>query len=63
MIVVFGGGLRDSIELYGNIMVINNELEWMCYVVFLYNEIGLLILVIGRLLNGNLEVKVIVKEF
>ena len=62
-IVVLGGGLRDSTELYGNITVTNNELERMRYAAFLHNETGLPILATGRSPNGNSEAKVIAKEF
>ena len=62
-IVVLGGGLRDSSELYGNITVTNNELERMRYAAFLHNETGLPILATGRSPNGNSEAKVIAKEF
>lgn len=62
-IVVLGGGLRDSTELYGNITVTNNELERMRYAAFLYKETGLPILATGRSPNGNSEAKAIAKEF
>lgn len=61
-IVVLGGGLRDSTELYGKITVTNNELERMRYAAFLHNETKLPILATGSSPNGTSEAKVIVKE-
>lgn len=62
-IVVLGGGLRDSNELYGKITVTNNELERMRYAAFLHKETGLPMLATGSTLNGVSEAKVIDKEF
>ncbi len=62
-IVVLGGGLRDSNELYGKITVTNNELERMRYAAFLHKETDLPILATGATLTGLSEAKIIDKEF
>ncbi|AWI51035.1 hypothetical protein DDU33_05885 [Actinobacillus porcitonsillarum] len=62
-IVVLGGGLRDSNELYGKLTVTNNELERMRYAAYLHKETQLPILATGSAPNGNSEAEIIAKEF
>lgn len=62
-IVVLGGGLRDSKELYSNITVPGLVLERMRYATYLHKETELPILISGASPNGNSEAKVMGQEF
>ena len=62
-IVVLGGGLRDSKELYNNITVPGLVLERMRYATYLHKETELPILISGASPNGNSEAKVMGQEF
>ncbi|PVX40464.1 uncharacterized SAM-binding protein YcdF (DUF218 family) [Pasteurella langaaensis DSM 22999] len=62
-IVVLGGGLRDSKELYCNITVPGLVLERMRYAAYLHKETELPILISGASPNGNSEAKVMGQEF
>ncbi|WP_439293988.1 YdcF family protein [Lonepinella sp. BR2882] len=62
-IVVLGGGLRDSSELYNSLTVPGLVLERMRYAAYLHKETELPILISGASPNGNSEAKVIAQEF
>lgn len=62
-IVVLGGGLRDSKELYNSITVPGLPLERMRYASYLHKETELPILISGASPNGNSEAKVMGQEF
>ncbi|QIM67803.1 hypothetical protein A4G16_01250 [Mannheimia granulomatis] len=62
-IVVLGGGLRDSRELFGQLATTGIPLERMRYAAYLHKETGLPILVTGSSLNGTSEAKVMADEF
>lgn len=62
-IVVLGGGLRDSQELFGKLATIGIPLERMRYAAYLHKETGLPILVTGSSPNGISEAKVMADEF
>ncbi|WP_439242597.1 YdcF family protein [Lonepinella sp. BR2474] len=62
-IVVLGGGLRDSKELYNSLTVPGLVLERMRYATYLHKETELPILVTGASPNGNSEAKVMAQEF
>ncbi|SUB33005.1 inner membrane protein [[Pasteurella] mairii] len=61
-IVVLGGGLRDSKELFGTLAVPQIPLERLRYAAFLYEKTRLPILLSGSSPNGNSEAKVMEKE-
>lgn len=61
-IVILGGGLRDSKELFSNISLPALVLERLRYAVYLYQHTHLPILVTGGSPNGNSEAKVMAKE-
>lgn len=62
-IVVLGGGLRDSKELYANLAVPQIPFERMRYAAYLQKQTGLPILISGASPNGNSEAKVMQQEF
>ncbi|HBO39121.1 MAG TPA: hypothetical protein DD638_10710 [Pasteurellaceae bacterium] len=62
-IVVLGGGLRDSKELFGELAVPQIPLERMRYTAYLHKQTQLPILVSGSSPNGNSEAKVMAQEF
>lgn len=62
-IVVLGGGLRDSQELFGKLATTGIPLERMRYAAYLHKETQLPILVTGSSPNGTSEAKVMDKEF
>lgn len=62
-IVVLGGGLRDSKELFDALAVPQIPLERMRYAAYLYNKTQLPILISGASPNGNSEAEVMAKEF
>lgn len=62
-IVVLGGGLRDSQELFGKLATTGIPLERMRYAAYLHKETGLPILVTGSSPNGISEAKVMADEF
>ncbi|MDY6215114.1 YdcF family protein [Actinobacillus porcinus] len=62
-IVVLGGGLRDSKELYSPITVPGLPLERMRYAAYLHKETEFPILISGASPNGNSEAKVMGQEF
>lgn len=62
-IVVLGGGVRDSQELYGKIAVGTYALERMRYAAYLQKETGLPMLITGSSPNGTSEAAVMAKEF
>lgn len=62
-IVVLGGGLRDSQELFGKLATTGIPLERMRYAAYLHKETGLPILVTGSSPNGTSEAKVMADEF
>ena len=61
-IVVLGGGLRDSKELYGDLAVTPMALERLRYAAYLYQQTTLPILVTGSSPNGNSEAKEMARE-
>ncbi|MFD0965452.1 YdcF family protein [Seminibacterium arietis] len=61
-IVILGGGLRDSGELYSSITVSQIPLERLRYSAFLYKQTSLPILITGASPNGNSEAKIMSKE-
>ncbi|MCK3658980.1 hypothetical protein A4G18_09730 [Pasteurellaceae bacterium Pebbles2] len=61
-IVVLGGGLRDSKELYNNLSVPGLVLERMRYAAYLHKETELPILLSGASPNGNSEAKIMNEE-
>lgn len=62
-IVVLGGGLRDSRELYHSVTVPGIALERMRYAAYLHKETELPILISGASSNGNSEAKIMAQEF
>ena len=62
-IVVLGGGLRDSKELYAPLAVPQIPLERMRYAAYLYQQTQLPILITGASPNGNSEAKIMQQEF
>lgn len=62
-IVVLGGGLRDSQELFGKLAITGIPLERMRYAAYLHKETNLPILVTGSSPNGTSEAKVMADEF
>ncbi|QHB18358.1 MULTISPECIES: YdcF family protein [Mannheimia] len=62
-IVVLGGGLRDSQELFGKLAITGTPLERMRYAAYLHKETGLPLLVTGSAPNGTSEAKVMASEF
>ncbi|HGO5823901.1 TPA: YdcF family protein [Mannheimia haemolytica] len=62
-IVVLGGGLRDSQELFGKLAITGIPLERMRYAAYLHKETGLPILVTGSSPNGTSEAKIMADEF
>lgn len=62
-IVILGGGLRDSKELFNTITVPGLVLERMRYAAYLHKETELPILISGASPNGNSEAKVMGQEF
>lgn len=61
-IVVLGGGLRDSDELFGSLAVPGVPLERLRYAAYLHRETQLPILITGGTPNGNSEAKIMAKE-
>ncbi|MGQ0286139.1 YdcF family protein [Pasteurellaceae bacterium 22721_9_1] len=61
-IVVLGGGLRDSKELYRSLTVPGLVLERMRYAAYLHKETELPILISGASPNGNSEAAVMGQE-
>lgn len=61
-IVVLGGGLRDSNELFGSLAVPGVPLERLRYAAYLHRETQLPILITGGTPNGNSEAKIMAKE-
>lgn len=61
-IVVLGGGLRDSNELFGSLAVPAIALERLRYAAYLYQQTQLPILITGGSPNGNSEAKIMAKE-
>ncbi|OOH90347.1 hypothetical protein BMT54_04800 [Pasteurellaceae bacterium 15-036681] len=61
-IVLLGGGLRDSHELYGRLAVPQVALERLRYTAYLYQETRLPVLITGSSPNGNSEAKVMAHE-
>lgn len=61
-IVVLGGGLRDSQELFAKLATTGIPLERMRYAAYLQKETGLPILVTGSSPNGTSEAKVMARE-
>ena len=62
-IVVLGGGLRDSKELFGALAVPQIPLERMRYAAYLHKKTELPLLISGASPNGNSEAKVMADEF
>lgn len=62
-IVVLGGGVRDSQELFGTLAITGIPLERMRYAAYLHKETELPILVTGSDPNGISEAEVMAKEF
>lgn len=62
-IVVLGGGLRDSKELFGKLATSGSQFERMRYAAYLHKVTGLPILVTGSSPNGTSEAKVMSEEF
>lgn len=62
-IVVLGGGLRDSQELFGKLAITGIPLERMRYAAYLHKETNLPILVTGSSPNGTSEATVMADEF
>lgn len=62
-IVVLGGGLRDSQELFGKLAIPGIPLERMRYAAYLHKKTGLPILATGSSPNGTSEAKIIADEF
>ncbi|MDG2938883.1 YdcF family protein [Bisgaard Taxon 10/6] len=62
-IVILGGGLRDSKELFNTLTVPGLVLERMRYAAYLHKETELPILISGASPNGNSEAKVMGQEF
>lgn len=61
-IVLLGGGLRDSKELYSPLAVSQIALERVRYAAFLQKETGLPLLITGSTPNGTSEADVMAKE-
>lgn len=61
-IVVLGGGLRDSKELYGKLATSAIELERVRYAAYLQKETGLPLLATGSSPNGTSEADIIAQE-
>lgn len=61
-IVVLGGGLRDSQELFGKLAITAIPLERMRYAAYLHKETGLPVMVTGSSPNGTSEARVMAKE-
>ncbi|MCW9700031.1 MULTISPECIES: YdcF family protein [unclassified Avibacterium] len=61
-IVVLGGGLRDSNELFGPLAVPAIPLERLRYAAYLHQQTQLPILITGASPNGNSEAKIMAKE-
>lgn len=61
-IVVLGGGLRDSKELYGSLSVAPITLERERYAAYLYHQTHLPVLITGAAANGTSEAKVMANE-
>ncbi|PJG82258.1 YdcF family protein [Caviibacterium pharyngocola] len=61
-IVILGGGLRDSKELYATLAVPQIPLERLRYAAYLYKQTHLPILISGSSPNGNSEAKIMAKE-
>ncbi|WP_040976210.1 YdcF family protein [Necropsobacter massiliensis] len=61
-IVVLGGGLRDSKELFGTLAVPPIPLERLRYAAYLYHQTRLPILISGGNPNGNSEAKIMANE-
>ncbi|OOR98182.1 hypothetical protein B0187_09585 [Haemophilus paracuniculus] len=62
-IVVLGGGMRDSQEIFGKIAIGNTALERMRYAAYLQKSARLPLLITGNSPNGNSEARVMAKEF
>ena len=62
-IVVLGGGVRDSKEIYNQIAVGNQALERMRYAAYLQKETQLPLLITGSSPNGTSEAKTMANEF
>lgn len=62
-IVVLGGGVRDSQEIYGKTTVGTYALERMRYAAYLQKETGLPMLITGSSPNGTSEAALMAKEF
>ncbi|MDH2997659.1 hypothetical protein A1D22_08005 [Pasteurellaceae bacterium LFhippo2] len=61
-IVVLGGGLRDSKELFAKLAVPQVSLERLRYTAYLYQQTGLPVLITGSSPNGNSEARVMARE-
>ncbi|WP_032092013.1 YdcF family protein [Necropsobacter rosorum] len=61
-IVVLGGGLRDSKELFGALAVPPIPLERLRYAAYLHNQTQLPVLISGGNPNGNSEAKIMADE-
>lgn len=61
-IVLLGGGLRDSKELYSNLVSTGTQLERLRYVAFLQKKTGLPLLITGASPAGTIEAKVAADE-
>lgn len=61
-IVVLGGGLRDSQELYAPLASTGIQLERLRYAAYLQKETGLPLLITGASPTGAIEAKVAAKE-
>lgn len=61
-IVLLGGGLRDSKELFGPLAISEIALERVRYAAFLQKETGLPLLITGSSPNGTSEAAIMKKE-
>ncbi|AKO45289.1 YdcF family protein [[Haemophilus] ducreyi] len=62
-IVVLGGGIRDSQELFDPISTNSTTFERMRYAAYLQKQTGLPLLATGSAINGNSEANIMAKEF